>query len=206
MRIFGCLWGISTFINQMKIEIDQVGISMILLCSMTLLVIWDLIELPIKGRSYTWSNMQTPHFWSRLTGFLPQWHGQVIFPAPWLCLWLESPLTISHAMSRLVPESPRQIFLDLKFFGSTILVVSSKSQVHGSPLSEVLTVHISLVVNSSYLEGFSSSRGKTFQICPSRFLTVIWLSASLTNLRKSGISILRSPLSELYLRLTSRIF
>jgi hypothetical protein len=46
-----------------------------------------LVELPLKGRAYTWSNMQADPLLSSLIGSLPRLIGQLIFPTQRCSLW-----------------------------------------------------------------------------------------------------------------------
>jgi hypothetical protein len=115
-----------------------------------------LIELPIKGRSYTWSNMQDVPPLSKLTGSLPLLLGLVFSPFRWSFLFLGSRLTTYLVESRLAPASPRPIFLDLKIFSLTILSVWSKSRLFGSLLSMFAIVLMLSVPNSNFFAEPSS--------------------------------------------------
>jgi hypothetical protein len=56
-RSYGCSWGISIAIYMLKIEVDQGDFNDSLVFN-NIISHLGLVELPIKGRSFTWSNMQ----------------------------------------------------------------------------------------------------------------------------------------------------
>jgi hypothetical protein len=56
-RSYGCSWGISIAIDMLKIEVDQGDFNDSLVFN-NIISHLGLVELPIKGRSFTWSNMQ----------------------------------------------------------------------------------------------------------------------------------------------------
>jgi hypothetical protein len=60
-----------------------------------------LVGLPIKGRSYTWSNMQASPFLSRLIGSSPNLLGPPYSLTHWSSLLLGSPLIIYPVKFRL---------------------------------------------------------------------------------------------------------
>jgi len=82
-----------------------------------------LIELPIKGRSYTWSNMQDSPLLEQVSGSLPLLLGLINIPSLWCFLWPKSHHIISHVKFKLALVSPRQIYLDLRIIGSVSLDV-----------------------------------------------------------------------------------
>jgi hypothetical protein len=44
-----------------------------------------LVDIPLKGIKYTWSNMQDSPLFQRLDCFFHLWLGQPLFLIPWQC-------------------------------------------------------------------------------------------------------------------------
>lgn len=72
-----------------------------------------LLELPIKGRSYTWSNMQENPLLEQLDWFFT---STTWILTPWVFPWEELLLVVCHVHCLLPLPYPRQ-----KFFGSKLL-------------------------------------------------------------------------------------
>jgi hypothetical protein len=87
----------------------------------------DLEEIPLKGREFTWSNMQDSPLLERLDwvftspGFSHLLNG--LLNSLILCLspWPDLALIISLFMSRLATISPSQLFSDLKITGWNLM-------------------------------------------------------------------------------------
>jgi hypothetical protein len=75
-----------------------------------------LLELPLKGRAYTWSNMQEEPFWSNWIGFSLALIGLMTTLTPWSSPWLTLDLTMCHVLLILTLIYPR-----LKSFGLRII-------------------------------------------------------------------------------------
>ena len=55
-----------------------------------------LVELPLKGQAFTWSNMQQDPLLEQLDWFLHMLTGLSPTPIPWFYPWLKSPQIIFH--------------------------------------------------------------------------------------------------------------
>jgi hypothetical protein len=90
-----------------------------------------LIELPIKGRSYTWSNMHDSPLLEQLDWFFSSvaWTSQ--FPMTVVLPLIELLQIICHAKSKLAQTFPKPISLDSKITGSATLVVWIISKMPG---------------------------------------------------------------------------
>jgi hypothetical protein len=77
----------------------------------------DLEEIPLKDRSFTWSNMQDAPLLEKYTRFLLHQNGQPNFPILFLFLSQDWALITILFMFRLVMIFPNQMFLDLRIFG-----------------------------------------------------------------------------------------
>lgn len=70
-----------------------------------------LVELPIKGRQYISSNMQTNPRLEQIDWFSPLWLGLQIIPIPWFCLLFVRLLNMSRVWLQL-----QVLFLKPRFF------------------------------------------------------------------------------------------
>jgi hypothetical protein len=84
-----------------------------------------LINLPIKGRSYTWSNKQECPLLGRLIGFLLLCPGPLLSPHHWYYPLLESLLIMCPAKLRLAQISLRPTSSGLK-------ILAQAPQLYGS--------------------------------------------------------------------------
>lgn len=79
-----------------------------------------LVELPLKGRAYTWSNMQNEPLLEQLDWFFTSVNWTTDFPNTMVIPWPDLHLILSPAEFQLVQVSPKLIFFDLKITGPPI--------------------------------------------------------------------------------------
>jgi hypothetical protein len=132
-----------------------------------------LVELPIKWRSYTWSNMQEVPLCNRLIGFSHQLHGLPFSLSLLSCPLLGSLLITCLAECKLVLMSLKQISFILRTTGLTTLDVLNILKVLGSPVPTPTIVPTLSVQNlRTFVESLNIGL-KAFQTFLSSFPTAI---------------------------------
>jgi hypothetical protein len=76
-----------------------------------------LIEIPFKGRKFTWSNMQADPCWKSLIGFSLLPHGQILILLLLLHPWRGQHLIIITVLFPLAQKFQRQGYSGLKTIG-----------------------------------------------------------------------------------------
>lgn len=125
-----------------------------------------LIELPIKGRSFTWSNMQDSPLLEQIDWFFTSVSWTTKYPS---ILVLPMARIISDHLPCKVQISttiPKANILGLKIFGSVTPPACRPSVIHGLYQQDSLTVLILLVLSSSCLGKFSRIGQRACQISP----------------------------------------
>lgn len=75
------------------------------------------VEIPLYGRKYTWTNKQQPHLWKDLIGSLVLGLGLPNTPTQMHILWLWRSLIIGPVCWKLKLQSPKEESSDLKIVG-----------------------------------------------------------------------------------------
>jgi hypothetical protein len=99
-----------------------------------------LLELPLKGRSYTWSNMQRAPLLEQLDWLAAI--GLLIFLIRWCFPWLGKDQTMSPALSTLILIFPKLRYFILKTIGS----------INQGFWSVLRTLGLALLLNSTVLQ------------------------------------------------------
>ena len=126
-----------------------------------------LTELPIKGRNFTWSNMQQTPSLNSSIGSSHHWIGR---PHSLTLLWCPSDglfLTILHAMSPFKPPFRKLDCLGLKPFGLHIRASSTLSHKLGTSLSsmgEILMRQLACVKSLRIFDMLSAVGVKVFLV------------------------------------------
>jgi len=81
-----------------------------------------LVELPLKGRSYTWSNMQTDPLLEQLDWFFTSINWTLDFPNTEVLPLAK--ITSDHIPCKVVISTkiPRQVYFILKIFGQNKMI------------------------------------------------------------------------------------
>lgn len=93
-----------------------------------------LIELQLKGRAFTWSNMQENPLLEQLDWFFMSVNWTIQFPKTEVLPWLRLPQITSHARLSLILRSLALTFFVLRTFGYSMLVFRKQFKLSGSPL------------------------------------------------------------------------